>query len=496
MPSPSIIPRSSKLLQAAQAVKTKIIATVGPAVASAEKLRELVIAGVDVFRLNFAHGTHEWLEGIINSVRQISVELDRPVGLLGDLAGPKIRLEEIPGGMLRCEFDMRIEFVRTADPARPERLTSTYDRLVDEVAPGDRVLLADGIVSLRVTEKHPEEGRIVCTVEQPGVVRSRQGINLPGVVLSVPSLTEKDLEDLKFACLKKLDFVGLSFVRSANDIMLLRQSITELNLGHAPQIVAKIEKMEAVSDIDRIIDATDAVMVARGDLGVEVDLALVPVFQKRIIQLCNQSRTPVITATQMLDSMQHSSRPTRAEVSDVANSVLDGTDAVMLSGETAVGEYPAETVSTMNHICHEAERLLLPAVDVTVDSSEARTRALAVTEAVTHGAVVAARQLAADLIVVCTHSGRTALAVSRLRGSTQILGLTDNETTARRMSLYWGVTPLFTPVVNEQPQKLLKFVVEWGMRHGLLRTGSKLVLVASSNWSADGHDMLLVHSIS
>jgi len=475
-------------------VKTKIIATVGPASSSLETLTELVLAGADVFRLNFAHGTHDWLAGIIATIRKISRDLDQPIGILGDLAGPKIRLEELPGGVIHCRAGEKYEFVRTADPARPDRLTCTYEKLVDELKPDDRVLLADGTVSMRVVEKYASEGRVVCSVEQPGDIRSRQGLNLPGVELSTPSLTEKDHADLVWAIANGIDFIGLSFVRSAGDITQLKAAIAKLKPAHQPQVVAKIEKMEAINQLDQILEVTDIVMVARGDLGVEVDLALVPIFQKRIIRQCNLHRIPVITATQMLDSMTHNSRPTRAEAADVANAVLDGSDAVMLSGETAAGEFPAQAVATMSRIAHEAERILHPHRQVDLHS-QPRSRALAVTEAVTLGASRAADHLEADLVVVATRGGKTAMAMSRQRSHTPILGVSDSPETARRMCLYWGVTPLQSDRVDSPVQDLLKFIVDWCLEHQILQSGNKLVLVTSTNWSAKGHDLMLVHAI-
>lgn len=480
-------------------VKTKIIATVGPACDTLETLTELVLAGTDVFRLNFAHGTYDWLSKVVTLIRKVSRDLDRPIGILGDLAGPKIRLEELPGGLIHCRKGERFEFVRTADPSRPDRLTCTYEKLIDELEVDDQILLADGTVAMVVAEKHLDEkhvdgARVVCVVEQPGDIRSRQGLNLPGVALSAPSLTEKDREDLAWALANRLDFVGLSFVRSADDIRHLREAIVELKPACEPQIVAKIEKMEAVSQLEQILVVTDVVMVARGDLGVEVDLALVPIFQKRIIKLCNQHRIPVITATQMLDSMTHNSRPTRAEAADVANAVLDGTDAIMLSGETAAGEFPGEAVATMSRIAHEAERILHPHRQVD-QHSQPRSRALAVTEAVTLGAARAAEHLSADLVVVATHSGKTAMAISRQRSHTATLGISDSEETTRRMCLYWGVTPVYSEKVNAPIQDLLKFVVDWCRKQNILRSGNKLVVVASTNWSAEGHDLMLVHAI-
>ncbi|MCY2965267.1 MAG: pyruvate kinase [Planctomycetota bacterium] len=473
-------------------VKTKIVATIGPAVQTVEKLTQLVAAGVDVFRLNFAHGQHDWLSKMLANIREVSRTLGRPVGVLGDLSGPKIRLEEIPGGVASCVMGEQFIFAREPDLADPKVFTCTYDRLIDDLRVNDRVLLADGTVGLRVVER--TDDRVICVVEQPGEVRSRQGVNLPGAVLSTPSLTEKDRDDLKWALANGVDFISLSFVRSADDLRLLRAEIAAFGPKYEPQIVAKIEKLEAVNDLDQILEQTDVVMVARGDLGVEVDLAQVPMIQKRIIRLCNQHRVPVITATQMLESMTHCNRPTRAEATDVANAVLDGTDAVMLSGETAVGDYPVEAVGTMNRIAHEAERVLSPARG-NDPFSQLRSRAMAVTEAVTVGAVRAAEHLTADLIVVVTKTGKTALAISRQRSQTPVLSLTSSEETARRLSLYWGITPLCTPISQATPPEILKFVVDWGKREGVLRSGAKIILIASSGTSTVGHDVMLVHSV-
>lgn len=476
-------------------VKTKIIATVGPACGTAEKLEALVRAGADVFRLNFAHGSHAWLTQIVGFIRQISVKLERPLGILGDLSGPKIRLGELNGGFLECVAGQQIEFVRKADPEQPAQLTCTYEALIDDLQVGDLVMLADGAVSMRVIDKPDTADRVVCEVVQPGIIRNRQGINLPGATLSTPSLTAKDREDLAWALNNQIDFVGLSFVRRAEDIEDLQKAIEEHHPPHVPQIVAKIEKIEAVDDLERILEATDMVMVARGDLGVEVDIARVPGLQKRIIRLCNQHRVPVITATQMLDSMQKNSRPTRAEASDVANAVLDGSDAIMLSGESAAGEYPIESVNMMNRLAYEAERLRLAQTPQDLSLAHVRTRALEVTEAITHGAGMVAAMLHADLIVVATRTGKTALSISNQRLSVPILGLTPSQEIANKMSLYWGVTPLVGDFMDSTPQQILEYVARWGQHDGVLKSGSKLVLIASSNWSARGHDQLLVHAI-
>lgn len=476
-------------------VKTKIVATVGPASRSPEMLRRLILAGVDVFRLNFAHASHEELATVVADVRTISAELGRVVGILGDLSGPKIRLEELPGGSRELTAGERVEFVRTADPDRPDRLTCTYDPLVDELHVGDPVLIADGTVTLRVIEKHESEQRVVTEVEQGGPIRSRQGINLPGVTLGTPSLTDKDRDDATWAIDQRLDFLGLSFVRRASDIRDLRQMLDRSEQKHTPQIVAKIEKYEALTELEQILELADAVMVARGDLGVEVDLAMVPILQKRIIRLCNERRVPVITATQMLDSMQENSRPTRAEATDVANAVLDGTDAVMLSGETAVGKYPVETVATMSRIVAMAERMLPPhRPDSSADLL--KRRALEVTEAVVLGGGWTARHLHADLIAVATETGQTAFAISSQRNLVPILGVAREVEIARRMSLAWGITPLHEPKPFAGSDEFLNFVVAWGTANEILRPGSKIVFVASSKWGGvGGHDTLKVHVV-
>ena len=474
-------------------VKTKIIATVGPACSTAETLGELIRAGVDVFRLNFAHGEHAWLHKIAGIIRQVAAEFDQPVGLMGDLSGPKIRLGTLPDDGLFCGQGEQIVIARDADPASPATLTSTYEPLVDDLHPGDSVLLADGTVRLRVVKKDGND-RVICEVEQPGTIRTRQGINLPGVDLSTPALTEKDRDDLTWAIEHELDFVSLSFVRAADDIRLLRKAMAESGAERLPHIISKIEKMEAVSDIEEILDETDAVMVARGDLGVEVDIARVPLLQKRIIRLCNQHRIPVITATQMLDSMQDNERPTRAEASDVANAVLDGSDAVMLSGETAIGTYPVQAVDIMSRIAQEAERLVATTRFGDQHSLE-RTRATAMTEAVTLGAATAAEHLDADMIVVATHSGRTAMAVSKQRSPVPIIALTDRIESARRMCMYWGVTPVRTDAVHAPSDALIEFVVDWGKRNHVLEAGSRLIVVGSTDWSRDGKDVMLVHTV-
>lgn len=474
--------------------KTRIIATIGPACEHPDTLKQLMVAGVDVFRLNFAHGDHAWLSGVLNQIRGISEELQMPVGVLGDLSGPKIRLGEINNDEVLCEPGAVFRFVRGTSSSAVNELTCTYDKLIDDVAAGDRILLADGTVSLIVTEKSPAGDAVECVVSDPGLLRSRQGLNLPGVRLSTPAITEKDVVDLEWALANRLDFVGLSFVRSAADISALRQRIESAQPAVSPLIVAKIEKTEALDDLTNILEVTDAVMVARGDLGVEAEISRVPILQKQIIRACNFARIPVITATQMLDSMQSNDRPTRAEVSDVANAVIDGTDAVMLSGETAIGKHPVSCVKMMERIIQEAEPFVVRTGLKACGSRESR-RANPVTEAITHGATAVATELEADLIVIATDTGKTALALSRHRGSVPVLAVTHRAETARRICLYWGVTPVHTNLVRQSADALLAHVVEWGRQRDLLRTGSRIIVVGHTNWVGAGHDLLMVHVV-
>ncbi|MCA8986759.1 MAG: pyruvate kinase [Planctomycetaceae bacterium] len=473
--------------------RTKIIATIGPSSAPPERLRALVQAGVDVFRLNFAHGDHDWLDGIVDSIRELSKDLGQPIGILGDLSGPKIRLGELPPEGVNCEVGQQFRFVNGDVPYDGSRLTCTYEYLVSDLQAGDNILLADGTVGMTVIEK-PSEEEIICTVFRPGLIRSRQGINLPGAKLRTPSLTEKDLDDLKWGLSRQLTFFGLSFVRSAQDLVDLRARIEELNPGYQPQLIAKIEKVEAIQELEAITKVCNGVMVARGDLGVESEIAWLPILQKQIIRHCNERRIPVITATQMLDSMEEQPFPTRAEAADVANAVLDGTDAVMLSGETAIGKYPLRAVEMMDNIVRytEDEVPLRDDVDWKTDS---RNRAMVVTEAVTLGACTVAEHLRADLIVMCTQSGRTALAVSRQRSRIPILAITDDRLVANKMCLYWGVIPIYSDVVQEDPKSILEFAVNWGRQKGMLSSGSRIVLISDTEWGAEGHDLMVVHLV-
>lgn len=475
-------------------VKTRIVATVGPACADSETLGQLITAGVDVFRLNFAHGSHDWLSEILRQIREMSASLQMPVGVLGDLSGPKIRLGEIDGEKVDCAENAVFRFARDPVAGDSHTLTCTYEQLIDDVSVGDRILLADGTVAMRVTAKAEDGNSVSCLVTDPGTIRSRQGVNLPGVNLSTPCITEKDRADLEWALKSELDFIGLSFVRRASDITDLKDLIAQHQGDRKPVVVAKIEKTEAIDDLENILAATDAVMVARGDLGVEAEITRVPILQKEIIRQANQARVPVITATQMLDSMTHNDLPTRAEVSDVANAVIDGTDAVMLSGETAIGDHPVTCVDMMQKIIDESEPYVNRGQLSDCHSQESR-RATPITEAVSLGATAVAENLHADLIVIATNTGRTALALSRMRGQVPILAVTHREDTLGRLCLYWGVTAVQSKLVRQSADALLQYIVQWGMENNILRSGHKIVVVGHTNWLGQGHDMMMVHVV-
>jgi len=469
--------------------RTKIVATVGPACREEAQLAELVAAGASVFRLNMAHAGPEELRPIVERIRRLSQRLAQPIAILVDLAGPKIRLGELPGDQLDCELDAVFHFIRGDSPAAPHELTSTYDRLVDELTPGDRVMLADGTVSMLVLERQGD--RAICRVVQPGSVRSRQGINLPGVHLSVPTLDVDDREHALWAAQADIDFISLSFVRSPDDVRQLKELLHDA--GSEAHVVAKIEKAEALAELDAIVEAADAVMVARGDLGVEIDVARMPIEQKRIIAACRRFQRPVIIATQMLDSMQHSPRPTRAETTDVANAIIDGGDACMLSGETAIGRYPREAVQMMQRIALATEDSLKNRPPLAAPEIAARG-VHPVTQSVVYGASWIAHRLAAKLVVVASHSGATALAVSGSRSYVPTVGVSAQEPTLRRMCLYGGVTPLRGLPARDINQ-LMDEAALWGRQQGYLQAGDRIIVVGGSHLTKGVHDILVVHVV-
>jgi len=469
--------------------QTKIVATVGPACDEPAKLVELIEAGVDVFRVNAAHGDRQEHQGSVDRIREAGQAAGRVVAILVDLAGPKIRLGELPGGEMECPTGDEVRFVRGDVAHEPGDLTTTYEPLLDELQLGDRIMLADGTVALAV--ERLDEGSATCRIVQGGLLRSRQGVNLPGVKLSVPTLGAKDRENARWAAGAGVDFIGLSFVRSADELRAL-QSLIESE-GAEAQVIAKIEKPEALEDLDEIVQTTDGVMVARGDLGVEIDIARVPVVQKEIIDACHRHRKPVIIATQMLDSMQHARLPTRAEATDVANAILDGADACMLSGETAIGRYPREAVEMMHRIALATESV--PRRARPVDAPDLAAEGVnQITEATTFAAGRLAEELGAETIVVASASGQTALSLSKNRHFVHTIGVSDSQATLRRMCLYWGVIPLPGAPTNNSAA-LLEHVVQRGRAAGYFAEGDRLVLVSGTGLRTTRHNMIVVHEL-
>ena len=409
---------------------TKIVATLGPATTSAENLTALIDAGVDVVRLNFSHGTHDEHAAAYATTRAIAKRLGRPVAVLQDLQGPKIRTGSLAGGgpvTLRDGATFRI--ISEAVEGSAECVGTTYQHLPDDVRAGDRILLDDGRMELRVMAVEGTD--VVTTVVHGGALGEHKGINLPGVRVSAPALTEKDLADLAFGSKLGVDYVALSFVRTPQDVRLARAALKRLN--STTPLIAKIEKPEALDDLPGVIDAADGVMVARGDLGVELSPERVPSAQKRIIRLANARGKVVITATQMLESMTTNPEPTRAEASDVFNAILDGTDAVMLSGETAVGSYPVQTVQMMQRIAAQAEIALPDWQNPVVRGRQTASRAIA------EAAVRLACEVHARALVVVTRTGYTARLVSSLRPPMPILVLTQDIAVYHSLALWWGL---------------------------------------------------------
>jgi pyruvate kinase len=466
---------------------TKIIATLGPATSSAGMIRQLINAGVDVFRLNASHGTPEWRSEMVRLVRQESASAAFPVGILLDLQGPKIRLGKFEGGSALLEEGA--DFVITTEEIEGDSTaaSTTYKDFARDVKPGDRVLLADGALELRVLEADGVKAR--CRVVRGGVISDKKGINLPGAQLSTPSLTRKDMEILQAGLEDGIDLVALSFVRRSSDILRLRLFLEEK--GANIPIVAKIEKPEAVENLKDILAETDGVMVARGDLGVECPMEKVPFIQKSIIEQARRAGKFVITATQMLESMIENPFPTRAEVSDVANAIYDGTDAVMLSGETSVGKYPVEAVRVMDRTAHEAELSL----------GRLGFRELPRRDSVTHAEIVAdsafhaARLAGAQAIVVFSASGTSARLVARYRPPVPIYTFTPSSTAARALSVVYGVHAIPQPHVSSTDE-MMALMDRVLLERGLVKPRDAVVFVAGQPIGRPGTtNMMKLHRV-
>ena len=448
--------------------RTKIVATLGPSTATADLVTGLVKAGMDGARLNFSHGTREQHAESARLVRAAQEEVGgRPVALIADLQGPKLRIGELEQPVRLVDGD---EVVVTGDEARDSELPVRPSVIGQVLQPGHDVLIDDGLVRLRV--QSVAEGKARCAVVVGGLVAAHKGVNVPGVPVPIPSLTRKDAEDLEFALELDVDFVALSFVRSAADVRDLKGLIEQA--GSPAHVIAKIEKAEAVDALPAILDETDAVMVARGDLGVEIGAEVVPLLQKRIIKASLDQGKPVITATQMLESMLHQPEPTRAEASDIANAILDGTSAVMLSEETAIGQYPLESVRTMDRIA----KVIEPSIEYRHQFPQPGDEP-SVNQAMSNAACDLAEALGAKAILVPTFSGRTASVVARLRPRRPVIGLSHHEYALRHMALEWGVTPVQMPEAADV-EELWASSLESGRHTGLLDAGDLVVLTAGT----------------
>lgn len=451
--------------------KTKIICTLGPAVDNEDMLRKLILAGMNCARFNFSHGTHESQRVLLLKLKHVRDELGLPVATMLDTKGPEIRIRTFQSGSVTLERGQT--FILTTDdvPGDEHRVSVTYQNLHNELPIGCRVLIDDGLVEMFVEEVRGAE--IVCTVENGGTLSNNKSINIPGVHILLPSLTSKDKDDLRFAVENEFDFIAASFVRQASDVEDIRRCLHELG-GDGIRIISKIENRGGVDNLDEIIAVSDGIMVARGDLGVEIPAYEVPLIQKHMIKATVRHGIPVITATQMLDSMIRNPRPTRAEVSDVANAVFDGTSCVMLSGETASGKYPIEALQQMTDIVVAAES----GIDYWKRFQEtAFVRTSKITDAITHSCCQSALDLNASAILAATRSGYTAKVISRYRPACAIVALCRNEQVRRQLAISWGVTPLLAGDVDST-DRMFSMAVDVARNEGVVQPGETVVIAA------------------
>jgi pyruvate kinase len=444
---------------------TKVIATLGPAVASDEGVRSLVAAGMDVARLNFSHGGHDLHRKFYDWVRTAADDAGRAVAIMQDIQGPKLRIGEFPDGSIRLSKDSEVELVPKGGEGHGSRIPIGYDALLDDVSPGDRVILADGLVSCQVVGR--SDSALVARVITGGVISDHKGVAFPDSVLSMSNITPKDEEDLAFGRELGVDYVAASFVRDGADV-----SAVGALTGGVP-VIAKIELAQAIDNLDQILDVADGVMVARGDLGVQLPLERIPLIQADILRRTNSAGRISVTATEMLESMTHNPRPTRAEVTDVANAVMSGTDAVMLSGETAVGDFPDQTVQAMHRICETVEEGTLKSVDPVSLVGDDNKVASAVAQAATQ----IAKHVGARTIVAFTESGSTARLISKYRPPQRVVAFTPNPATLRRMAIYWGIDAhIFER--REYTDDEMAAAADILAREGLAKEGEKVVMVA------------------
>ncbi len=465
--------------------KTKIVCTIGPASASSEMQIELIKAGMNVARINFSHGSPEIYENRINNLRDAVARTGQSIAILADLQGPKIRVGELESEKIYLAKGSIVNATAEKIVGNARRFTINYPSLIRDVGIGNTIFLDDGLLELKVIEV--KENDLVCSVEVGGELAQRKGVSLPGVAIDLPAVTEKDIEDIEFAVKSQVDYIAISFVRRAAHIKQVREILAQYNANI--DLVAKIESQEAVSHLDEIIAEADAVMVARGDLGVEIPAETVPIIQREIIKKCNIAGKPVITATQMLESMKKSPRPTRAEVTDVAHAILDGTDAIMLSGETAVGEYPVDAVKVMNRTASVIEQSL------SIDTSTYSSQNVSVAEAISHATVQSANELNVVAIITSTQSGSTAKQVAKYRPKAIVLAATPSDKVMRKLALVWGVKPILVPRTADI-DSMIDVSVEAGRASGIIREGDMVAITAGVKTDTPGSTNLLkIHTV-
>jgi pyruvate kinase len=453
--------------------KTKIVCTIGPASESVDKLVQLIEAGMNVSRLNFSHGNHEEHAARIINIREAASKTGKNVGILLDTKGPEIRTNDMENGAIELTTGQECIVSMTEVLGTPEKFSVTYDQLIDDVHPGAKILLDDGLIGLEVISIDKSSNEIKTRVLNSGTLKNKKGVNVPGVSVNLPGITEKDAKDILFGIEQGVDFIAASFVRRATDVLEIRQLLEENNGTHI-QIIPKIENQEGVDNINEILEVSDGLMVARGDLGVEIPAEEVPLVQKELIKKCNTLGKPVITATQMLDSMQRNPRPTRAEASDVANAIFDGTDAIMLSGETAAGQYPVEAVQTMHNIASRAEQALDHKELLSARSKDTEHN---ITDAIGQSVAHTALNLEVNAIITPTESGHTARMISKYRPKAPIIAATSNDHVLRRLALVWGVYPQLGQKA-ETTDEMLAIAVEESVNSGLVSHGDLVVITA------------------
>ncbi|KML45402.1 MULTISPECIES: pyruvate kinase [Bacillaceae] len=453
--------------------KTKIVCTIGPASESVAKLTQLIEAGMNVARLNFSHGDFEEHGQRIQNIREASAKTGKTVAILLDTKGPEIRTNNMAGGAIELSAGENIIISMNEVEGTADKFSVTYAGLIEDVGTGSKILLDDGLIGLEVTKIDKANSEIHTKILNSGTLKNKKGVNVPGVSVNLPGITEKDAQDIIFGIEQGVDFIAASFVRRASDVLEIRQLLEEHNASYI-NIIPKIENQEGVDNIEEILEISDGLMVARGDLGVEIPAEEVPLVQKKLIKKCNAQGKPVITATQMLDSMQRNPRPTRAEASDVANAIFDGTDAIMLSGETAAGSYPVEAVQTMHNIASRAESAL---DHKEILSNRSKDNEHNITDAIGESVAHTALNLDVNAIITPTESGHTARMISKYRPKAPIVAVTSNDHVSRRLSLTWGVYPQIGQKASTTDD-MLDIAVEESLNSGIVASGDLVVITA------------------